>query len=92
MSSAYSKEKPKADLKAEYQKFIGRKMLFFILSHPGYNYIGRLCSHARLGGTSASWMSMLLSWRSSYPALSRPHGSPTPSFGDCGCIESFWPS
>ena len=28
MSSANSKEKPKADLKAEYQKFIGRKMLF----------------------------------------------------------------
>ena len=30
MSSAYSKEKPNADLRAEYQKFIGRKMLFLI--------------------------------------------------------------
>jgi iron complex transport system permease protein len=28
MTSVYSKEKPKADLRAEYQKFIGRKMLF----------------------------------------------------------------
>jgi iron complex transport system permease protein len=30
MSSAYSKEKPNADLRAEYQKFIGKKMLFLI--------------------------------------------------------------
>ncbi|MDD2835752.1 MAG: iron ABC transporter permease [Methanothrix sp.] len=30
MSSAYSKEKPKADLRAEYQKFIGKKTFFLI--------------------------------------------------------------
>jgi iron complex transport system permease protein len=28
MSPSYSKEKPKADLRAEYQKFVGKKMLF----------------------------------------------------------------
>jgi iron complex transport system permease protein len=30
VSSVYSKEKPNADLRAEYQKFIGKKMLFLI--------------------------------------------------------------
>jgi hypothetical protein len=30
MSSVYSKKKPGTDLRAEYQKFIGKKMLFLI--------------------------------------------------------------
>ena len=32
MPSVYSKEKPNADLRAEYQKFIGKKMLFLFQS------------------------------------------------------------
>jgi len=89
MSAAHSHDKPHADLKAEYEKFIGKKisvLFVFILA------IIFLAGYAATRGSADISVTEVYATilASSCPAISRPTGSRIPSSGACGCIAFFW--
>lgn len=89
MSSVYSKKKPGIDLRAEYQKFIGKKMLFLISLIFGIVLLAGYA--ATRGSADISVVDVYTTIIARFlPGHLRPPGSRTQSSGVCVCIAFFW--